>query len=89
MFYALHPLSGFVQRLSCIFACNMMDCESGFLDAVVMQVMSRQAFGLKLERLVCDKVSCLVTYSNAFFFFSSYGNAFESSQTQISSQLSV
>lgn len=68
MFYVLHPLSSFVQRLSYIFACNVVDCDSGFLDAVVMQVMSRQAYGLKLKRFVCSKVICLVTYSNRYFF---------------------
>lgn len=69
MFYALHPLSAFVQRLSYIFVCNVMGCDSGFLDAIVMQVMSKQAYELKLKRLVCNKVRCLVTYSNRFFFF--------------------
>lgn len=68
MFYVLHPLSAFMQRLSYIFACNVVDCDSGFLDAVVMQVMSRQAYGLKLKRFVCSKVICLVTYSNRYFF---------------------
>lgn len=91
MFYALHPLSAFVQRLSYIFVCNVMGCDSGFLDAIVMQVMSKQASELKLKRLVCNKVRCLVTYSNRFIFFLSYSNdnVLESSQTQISSQLCV
>lgn len=33
-----------------------------------MQVMSKQEYRLKLKRLISNMVSCLVTYSNRYFF---------------------
>lgn len=52
-----------------IFVCNVMDCDSGFSDVMVMRAMSRQAYELKLKRFVCYKVSCLVIYGNRYIFF--------------------
>lgn len=88
MFYTLHSLSTFVQRLSHISVCKVMEHDFGFSDAIVMQVMSRQEYRLKLKRLISNTVSCLVTYSNRYFFLSySNSNTLESSQTLISSRL--
>lgn len=52
------------------FAFNVVDYDSGFLDAVVMQMMSRQAYGLKLKRFIC-KQGYLLSYlqQQIYFFF--------------------
>lgn len=69
---------------------NVIDCGSAFSDAVVMQVMSKQTYMLKLKRFVCIRIICLVTYSNRFFFYHlAATTALESSQPQVSSQLCV
>lgn len=64
----------------CIFACNVVDCDSGFLDAVVMQMISRKAYGLKLKRFI-RKQGYLFSYLQQQIYFLSYsnGNALESS----------
>lgn len=53
---------------------NGIDCGSAFLDAVVMQVMSKQTHMSKLKRFVCIRIICLVTYSNRFFLSTSNSN---------------